>query len=54
MKKYENPEITITMFDTESVLCDSITAVKQAQDALKDAGVTQTFTTKSSSFDIIL
>ena len=54
MKKYENPEITITMFDTESVLCDSITAVKQAQDALEDAGATQTFTTKLSSFDIIL
>lgn len=54
MKKYENPEITITMFDTESVLCDSITAVKQAQDALKDEGATQTFETTLSSFTITL
>lgn len=34
MKKYENPEITITMFDSESVLCDSMTAVDTAKEAL--------------------
>lgn len=33
MKKYENPEITITMFDSESVLCDS--ALSQAKSALE-------------------
>ena len=48
MKKDENPEITITMFDTESVLCDSITAVKKAQEALGET--TATAETTMSSF----
>ena len=44
MKKYENPEITITMFDTESVLCDSVTASELAKNALGE-GVTTAETT---------
>ncbi len=42
MKKYENPEITITMFDSESVLCDSATASQLAKKALGEATTIET------------
>ena len=51
MKKYENPEITITMFDSESVLCDSITAVETAKNALGE-GVTATAETTLDQFTL--
>lgn len=51
MKKYENPEITITMFDSESVLCDSITAVQTAQKALGED--TTTVVTSLSDWKVV-
>lgn len=45
MKKYENPEITITMFDSESVLCDS--ALSKARAALEEDTTVQSVSTAS-------
>lgn len=45
MKKYENPEITITMFDSESVLCDS--ALSKAKAALEGDGTVNSVSTAS-------
>lgn len=55
MKKYENPTITISMFDMENVVTASgtlaSTAVDNATAALKDQGVTNVQTVSWS--DII-
>lgn len=39
MKKFENPEITISLFDAETIMTISVLAQAKADTALTDAGV---------------